>query len=147
MKSIISVAVLCAFAQVGESYLTSGFGGGIIGGGVYPSYPSYPSYPGYPGTTCCCCCCTMGGQMTTTPQPIILPPIQISTMPCCPCPPQQPLQQQQCCNFVSPYQVPAITAATAAPVGVPDIITGPCGEIIVPLFNPPVSATSQVVGK
>ncbi|KAL6737626.1 hypothetical protein Aduo_011253 [Ancylostoma duodenale] len=146
MKSIISVAVLCVVAQVVESYLTSGFGGGIIGGGVYPSYPSYS---GYPSQACCCCCWPVGGQiqLTTTPPPMMLPSLQISVMPC-PCPPQQLLQQQQCCNFVSPYQVAPAVTATAAPIGVPDIVTGPCGEIIVPLFNPPVQAgTSQIVGK
>ncbi|RCN32078.1 hypothetical protein ANCCAN_22121 [Ancylostoma caninum] len=88
-------------------------------------------------------------QMTTTPAPMMLPSLQISVMPC-PCPPQQlqvQQQQQQCCNFVAPYQVAPAVTATAAPIGVPDIVTGPCGEIIVPLFNPPVSGTSQVVGK
>ncbi|CAJ0603975.1 unnamed protein product [Cylicocyclus nassatus] len=31
------------------------------------------------------------------------------------------------------------SATTATPIGVPDIVRGPCGETIIPLYNPPSS--------
>ncbi|KHJ92243.1 hypothetical protein OESDEN_07873 [Oesophagostomum dentatum] len=34
------------------------------------------------------------------------------------------------------------SGTTAPPIGIPDVVTGECGQVIVPLYNPPTSATS-----
>ncbi|ETN75291.1 hypothetical protein NECAME_12499 [Necator americanus] len=103
MKVTLSVVVLCVIGQLGDSFLTSGLGGGLVG---------------TPSSSCCCCCCLPSVQAapapvpTTTPQPVFMPiPVPV---PCCPCPaPQQ--QQPQVVQQPQATQQPQVVIQVQQP--------------------------------
>ncbi|KAK5986129.1 hypothetical protein GCK32_007711 [Trichostrongylus colubriformis] len=134
MRSLLVLAVV--FSGTVEAFIGGGFGGGMPGA----------------VKAMCCCKCVMPAPMRPPmpiarpmlmPRPVPVPapiPVPVPVPLPCPCPVPVPMmgpqvQQPCCCTLVSPVQV---VTSTAAPVGVPDIIKGSCGEIIVPLFNPPL---------
>ncbi|WKY08190.1 hypothetical protein Q1695_007578 [Nippostrongylus brasiliensis] len=63
------------------------------------------------------------------PRPVPVP-VPVPVIP-------RPLPPPPCCCFLTSPS--AIATTTLAPVGVPDVILGSNGQLIVPLFNPPLA--------
>ncbi|KAL6737625.1 hypothetical protein Aduo_011252 [Ancylostoma duodenale] len=107
---------------LGRSFMGGGLGGGLWGGS---------------GACCPCCpCCPC-----PCPCPSPCPPPCMPLCPPCPppCLPPLPLFPPPClpplCCICCPS---AVMDGTTEPVGVPDIVCGPCGEAVIPLFNSPL---------
>ncbi|ETN75292.1 hypothetical protein NECAME_12500 [Necator americanus] len=144
------MVAICVLAQMGHSFIASGITNNVIGTGAVPN----------PSATCCCCCCLPGQQAPVTPAPVFvqattqkptiiiaLPPPAPAVpapfpipapvpagLPCCPCPapalPALPAVPALPLPIASPVQVGLGALVTLPPVGVPDIVTGPCVAIV-----------------